>query len=82
MFLLKCEHLFIPSNFTLVARPYATSEGTLYLSCGSFFRTDVPSSQDKAATSRTLIDELKNSVHRGLSPLFSLNGEASIMKES
>ena len=47
MFLLQCEHLFIPSNFTLVARPYATSEGMLYRSYGSFFRTDVPSSRYK-----------------------------------
>jgi hypothetical protein len=27
MFLLQCEHLFTPSNFTLAARLFATSEG-------------------------------------------------------
>src|SRR5258708_28771818 len=43
MFLLQCEHLFTPSNFTLAARLFATSEGTLYRFYGSFFRTDVPS---------------------------------------
>ncbi len=37
MFLLQCEHLFTPSNFTLAARLFATSEGTLYRFYGSFF---------------------------------------------
>jgi hypothetical protein len=45
MFLLQCEHLFTPSNFTLAVRLFATSEGTLYHFYGGFFRTDVPSSQ-------------------------------------
>jgi hypothetical protein len=45
MFLLQCEHLFTPSNFTLAARLFATSEGPLYRFYGGFFRTDVPSSQ-------------------------------------
>jgi len=44
MFFLQCEHLFTPSNFTLAARLFATSEGMLYSLYGGFFRTDVPSS--------------------------------------
>ena len=51
MFLLQCEHLFTPSNFTLVARLSATSEGMLYRSYGGFSRTDVPSSQYKLGNS-------------------------------
>jgi hypothetical protein len=30
IFLLYAEHMFTSSNFTLVARPSATSDGTLY----------------------------------------------------
>jgi hypothetical protein len=44
MFFLQCEHLFTPSNFTLAARLFATSEGMLYSLYDGFFRTDVPSS--------------------------------------
>jgi hypothetical protein len=39
------EHLFTPSHFTLAARLFATSEGSLSRFYGGFFRTDVPSSQ-------------------------------------
>jgi hypothetical protein len=45
MFLLHSEYLFPPSNFTLVAHPSATSEGSLYRSDSGFSRTDVPRSQ-------------------------------------
>lgn len=45
MCLLQCKRLFTPSNFTIAARLFATSEGTLYRFYGGFFRTDVPSSQ-------------------------------------
>src|SRR5258706_13488565 len=45
IFSLQCEHLSTSSNFTLVAHPSATSEGTLYRSNCGFFRTDVPCSQ-------------------------------------
>src|SRR5258707_11700650 len=45
MFLLQSEHLFTHSNFTLVAHPSATSEGSLYHSGSGFSRTDVPGSQ-------------------------------------
>ena len=41
MFSLQCEHLSPSSNFTLVARRSATSEGTLYRSDGGFYRTEV-----------------------------------------
>jgi len=37
--------MFTSSNFTLVAHPSATSEGTLYLTYSGFFRTDVLCSQ-------------------------------------
>ncbi len=57
MFLLHNEHIFTPSNFTLVAHPSATSEGSLYRSDGGFSRTDVPSSQYKEYK-RQLIEEL------------------------
>ena len=45
IFLLHSEHICTPSNFTLVAHPSATSEGSLHRSDGGFSRTDVPSSQ-------------------------------------
>jgi hypothetical protein len=47
--MLYSEHVFTSSNFTLVAHPSATSEGTLSPSYSSFFRTDVPSSQYTAS---------------------------------
>jgi len=46
---LQCEHLFTPSNFTLAARLFATSEGMFCSLYGGFFRTDVPSSQYSVA---------------------------------
>ena len=45
IFMLSCEHMFTSANFTPVAHPFATNEGTLSPSYSSFFRTDVPSSQ-------------------------------------
>jgi len=36
MFLLQCEHLFTPSHFTLVARLFATTEGSLSRFYGGF----------------------------------------------
>ena len=45
MFLLQCEHLFTPSNFTPAALLFATSEGKRYRSYGGSFRTDILSSQ-------------------------------------
>src|SRR5260370_35204446 len=48
MFLLQSEHLFTHSNFTLVAHPSATSEGSLYHSGRGFSRTDVLGSQYRA----------------------------------
>src|SRR5437588_549405 len=45
IFLLHNEHIFTPPNFTLIAHPSATSEGSLYRSDGGFPQTDVPSSQ-------------------------------------
>ena len=47
LFLLQCEHLFTPSNFTLAARLFSISEGMLCSLYGGFSRTDVPSSQYK-----------------------------------
>ena len=38
---LQCEHLSPSSNFTLVARRSATSDGTIYRSDGGFYRTEV-----------------------------------------
>ena len=37
MFLLQCEHLFSPSNFTLAVRLFATSKGMLLRFYGGFF---------------------------------------------
>jgi hypothetical protein len=45
LFLLRCKHLFTPSNFTSAACLFATSEARLYRSYIGFFRTDIPSSQ-------------------------------------
>lgn len=45
MFLLQCEYLFSPPNFTLAARLLATSEGMFYCFYRGFSQTDVPSSQ-------------------------------------
>src|SRR5213078_3920872 len=36
IFLLHSEHICTPSNFTLVAHPSATSEGSLHCSDGGF----------------------------------------------
>ena len=49
--------MFMFSNFTLVAHPFATSEGTLYPSYSSFFRTYVPSSQYKGRMERSYHQE-------------------------
>src|SRR6267378_3279992 len=50
LFLLRCKHLFTPSNFTSAACLFATSEGRLYRSYSGFFRTDIPSSQYRSGS--------------------------------